>query len=214
MPNARSAGRRVSAWWVLLLLPLFAGGGWALGQLSGTDVPPAPLIEPPRVQSAGDPRVKEIRARKARYEAGLAAARSGAAPAPAGPAADPPAELSSWTSMGSAMDESRRTGKPILLDFSADWCGPCRDMKRSVFDDWKLGEAVRRAVIPVAVVDRVREEGRNTPEVESLQSRYGVRAFPTLVVFHPGTGRTQSTRGYGGADYTVQWIESAARSVR
>jgi thiol:disulfide interchange protein len=203
-----------AAWWALLLLPLLAAGGWALGQMSGSDLPPPPPAASPEVRSAGDPRVKEIRVRAAEYRARVEAVKStGRAPA-AAPAEDWSRVMSNWSSLDQALDESRRNGKPVMIDFYAEWCGPCRDMKRLVFDDRTHGDAVRVAVIPVSIVDRVREEGRNTDAVDDLQRRYGVQAFPTLVVFHPGTGRSVSTRGFGGAQHTVQWIENAALSVR
>ena len=69
-------------------------------------------------------------------------------------------------------------------------------------------------MIPVSIVDQRRETGSNPPEIEDLQQRYAVKAFPTLVVFSPATGRMVTTRGFGDADQTLAWITQAARSVR
>lgn len=57
----------------------------------------------------------------------------------------------------------------MLIDFSADWCGPCRALKQQLFEDGAGGRAVQSAVIPVSIVDRVRENGSNSSEIESLQ---------------------------------------------
>jgi hypothetical protein len=86
-------------------------------------------------------------------------------------------------------------------------------MKQQVFDDFLHGRAVRTAVIPVSMVDRVREVGRNSEEVAHLQKQFQVDAFPTLVVLSPATGRFVKTKGYGGAEATVAWIERAAYEV-
>jgi thiol-disulfide isomerase/thioredoxin len=136
---------------------------------------------------------------------------------PAAPHSEPGAERperSSWTTMDGALEESRRNGKPVFIDFSADWCGPCQRLKHEVFEDGARAATLQDAVIPVSIVDRRRESGSNPLEIEELQQRYQVAAFPTLVVFSPATGRMVSTRGFRDADETLAWITQAARSVR
>jgi thiol-disulfide isomerase/thioredoxin len=140
---------------------------------------------------------------------------------PAEPAPTPPAEeaesrgtYSEWMSLESAVMESRRTGKPILIDFSADWCGPCQRLKHEVFEDSDRARIVQTTVVPVSIVDRRRENGENPPEIEALQQKFGVDAFPTLIVFWPETGKGAKAQGYGDADQAVEWIQQAARAVR
>jgi len=190
----------LSVLWVVALLPLGLGVGWLVGQAPGRPS-----------QDAGAPAT-------AAAPAPEPSAAMGTAPRPASTAKavpkEPPAEVSAWTTLPGALAESRRNGKPVLLDFNADWCPPCQRMKRELFEDRGLGAAVQTAVIPVSIVDRRRENGSNPAEIEELQRRYQIEAFPTLVVFSPATGRTVKTEGFGGAAWTMDWITEAARSVR
>lgn len=189
-----SEPRSISPWWALLLLPLGLAGGWLIGNA------PEPAATPAAAVSG---------------EAAPAAPASGgtqAMPDAAGGPAE--ATISPWTTMEAAVEESRRTGKPILIDFNAEWCPPCQMLKRQVFDNASLGRRVQTEVIPVSIVDRRREDGANPPGVDDLQRRFSVDAFPTLVVHSAKTGRSEHLRGYGGPQHTVDWITRAAAAVR
>jgi len=197
-----NAPRSMSPFWWLLVLPVAGAIGWYVGQVQTPAKPAAPVAAAPVATLPPTAAAEADRL-----------APPAAEPSP-GPATGPRAELSRWTDLQSAFEESKRTGKPILLDFNAEWCGPCQRMKREVFDNGDFGPAVQMAVIPVSIVDRRQEDGHNTPDVDGLQQRFDVDAFPTLVVFSPATGRAAKSRGYQGAAQTVEWVRNVAQSVR
>ena len=119
-----------------------------------------------------------------------------------------------WVAIAGAERQSSATGRPILYEFNAAWCGPCLMLNHEVFSDAGHARAIVASVVPVSVVDRYREDGHNPPEVDALQQRFQVQAFPTLVVLSPATGRFEKSEGYMGPDATVEWIAKSAASLR
>ncbi|MBN8536525.1 MAG: thioredoxin [Deltaproteobacteria bacterium] len=71
--------------------------------------------------------------------------------------------------------EVLKSNTPVLVDFWAEWCGPCRALAP------KLEE------IATELTGKVRIVKVNVDENQSTPSRYGVRGIPAMVLFKAGT---------------------------
>ncbi len=115
-----------------------------------------------------------------------------------------------WQPREKAAALARASGKPILYDFTAAWCAPCKMVDRD-WEDPALADQVNAAFIPTRVVDRVREDGRNLPEISELQRRYEIVGFPTIVAASPDGALIAKTDGYRGRDAMARFLEEAAK---
>lgn len=99
--------------------------------------------------------------------------------------------------------------RPLLYDFTAAWCLPCRRLDEEGWGDSRIAALVNDSYVPTRVVDREREDGRNPPPIEELERRYSVTAFPTLVVAAPDGRLVAKVEGYAGRERLARFLEES-----
>jgi len=103
-----------------------------------------------------------------------------------------------WRDPEDGFLEAKRTGRPLLLDFTAEWCGWCRRLEADVLSKPEVARYVNQHYVPVKVLDRMNEEHKNSKLVSDLQAKFQVRGFPTLAVTSLDLQRSSVQRGYIG----------------
>jgi thiol:disulfide interchange protein DsbD len=96
----------------------------------------------------------------------------------------PRGDLKWMTDEVQALAKAKSEGKPLLIDFGADWCLPCKQMELKTFPN----EAVRRELSRFVLlrVDCSEETEQNT----ALQNKYQSQTLPSVLVFDRSGNRT------------------------
>lgn len=89
-----------------------------------------------------------------------------------------------------------KSEKPVLVDFFAEWCGPCRQMLPIVSE---LADEMK---------DQITILKMDVDESEETPARYGIQSIPTLILFKNGEVVSQKTGAMPKSELS-SWIKSS-----
>ncbi|AWV99312.1 thioredoxin family protein [Arcticibacterium luteifluviistationis] len=128
--------------------------------------------------------------------------------------------LSSWTgkkdiktvefysgSYDNFLRTAKKQQKPILLDFWATWCGPCKKMDNETFKNSDLAAYVNGNFL-IYRVDIDTEDGKRIAE------RFDVKVFPTLLVADYKGNEVTKLKGFYSPNYLAKTLDNLDESHR
>ena len=90
-----------------------------------------------------------------------------------------------------------RSDIPVVVDFWAEWCGPCKMMAPAF-------EQAAKELEP-----QVRLAKLNTEEAQNTAARFNIRSIPTIALFRNGQEVARQAGAMGAADI-VRWVQANA----
>jgi thiol-disulfide isomerase/thioredoxin len=108
-----------------------------------------------------------------------------------------------WLGIDEAKATAIRLKRPMLVDFYAEWCGPCKSMEKSVFPD----DSVQLILKSRYVLAKI--NGDDPVLGDTLRKQFHIRAYPTYIVLTP-TGRERKRHvGFYPRSPFIEWLNDS-----
>jgi thiol:disulfide interchange protein DsbD len=88
-----------------------------------------------------------------------------------------PAKIPWLTNEKLAVEQSRATGKPLLIDFGAEWCAACKELDLHTWTDPQVAQEAKEKFVPLKI-----DATDDNDENEALLKKYGVPGLPTVLM--------------------------------
>ncbi|MEO8504119.1 MAG: thioredoxin family protein [Acidobacteriota bacterium] len=105
------------------------------------------------------------------------------------------------TKVGPATAEAKRSGRPILVDLYASWCGWCKELDRQVYSTPRFQEYARKFVL-------LRVDTEDGGEGSALDARFEVESLPTTLVLSSDLMLIGKVEGFAPTEEYLGMIEA------
>jgi thioredoxin:protein disulfide reductase len=103
-----------------------------------------------------------------------------------------------------ALAAARDDHKPVVLDFSADWCVPCREMERTTFTDPAVVKGAQGFLLMRANLTA------DNPANQALTKHFNVQGVPTTIFFDSAGQIRERRVGYIGPSDFLNYLHTSA----
>ena len=105
-----------------------------------------------------------------------------------------------WESdMPAALERARNEGKPVLVNFYADWCVWCKRLESTTLRDAKVASILQNKMVPLSL--NVEGDGKE------LSNEYQVDGLPTIIVLDASGREIGRIPGYMPPDSFLKRVE-------
>jgi thioredoxin 1 len=110
-----------------------------------------------------------------------------------------------WTeSLAGAMKTAARDRKVVMVDFWAEWCGPCKMMLATTYKD-KAVVAKSKQFVPVLI---------NVDKQAAIAQKYGIQAIPTIIFLDSKGNILSRSMGAVPASTFLRMMDDAKKKLK
>lgn len=113
--------------------------------------------------------------------------------------------MAGWADgMSAGQQLAQEADKPMVVLFTAGWCGPCQQLKKKVLANSAVQDALQADFIAVQI--DLTDRSASNPNVETAQ-RYGVSGIPTVIAMTPEGEPIEKYLGGNSVTSFTGWLD-------
>lgn len=105
------------------------------------------------------------------------------------------------TKLDEALKLAKSQNKPVLVDFAAEWCGPCQRMLNGTYKDPAVVKKSASFIMVLIDID----------QQQAVARKHNVEAVPTMLFLRPDGAQISRAVGYKDAKQLIEMMDAALR---